>query len=290
MLSTFSLLLSTSFMSAQVVLEVVTKTIERSFPYTNTGNIAIIGENASIKIIGSQGNEVKLTLKLISKNRHKEIAVEELNNIKYIAEKKGENIYLRNYFLERKEQASPGSILKVEYELSIPMKANVEINNNLGNVGIKNIDGKVSVIVRYGNVNLSNIKGGLFIDLSLGDATISQAGGTNNIKAEHSDIGMEDISGKCTFKLKSSDLSFKLNNTVEQVDVEARSGDITFLRNGAEEFNYEASSYYGGIRVIEGLKKYLHIDKNKSSLEKKDEKANKIINVKASYGNLIIKE
>lgn len=277
-----------TFIQAQVVLEVAAKTIEKMFAYNNAGTISIISENASIKINSWEKNEIKLILKLIAKHRIKTIAIEELNNIKYVAERKGEDIYLRNYFLERKDHIGPGSILKVEYELTVPKKATITINNNLGNIHIKNITGKITIDAKFGNIDLSGIKANVSIHLSLGDITIMESEGITTIKADHSTINMENISGKCTFKLINSDLFLKSIHKIDVLNVETKNGDVTYFNNDIEAYNYSISAYYGSITVPPVLKKFLIMDGNKSLFEKKNPNISPMVTIKSEYGNTIL--
>jgi hypothetical protein len=275
---------------AQMVLEVATKTIEKTFSYNSPETIVIGGENATIKINSWEKNEVRLTLKLIAKNRVKNIAVEELENIKYIAEKKGGTIYLRNYFLERKSQTGPGGILKVEYELMVPAKANITVNNSLGNVDIKNIEGKLTIDAKFGNVDLTNLKESILLNLSLGDLVINRATGTMNIKADHANVNMENISGKCYLKLMNSDLFFASKYKMDILNIETKNGNVNYLNKHPEDYNYQVTSYYGEIRVPEALKRYLRAEKSRSILEKRNEKNIQSVNIKSEYGNVTITE
>ena len=287
----FTLLLPlfvTHLTRAQATLEVVTKTIEKILPYNATGSILITGENSTIHVDRWEKPEVRIKVRLITKHRIKSVATEELENIKYLVEKKGNDIYLRNYFLSN-EIKSTGCILKVEYELTVPAQCNFIIKNNLGNVDIKNTEGRLTVEAKFGNINLSNVKGAVSINLSVGDIQANQIAGTTVVKANHAHIEMENLFGKYDLKLVNSDLSFKPINRIEQLNVETKNGDVIYMLNNPEGYNYKLSTSYGEIKVPEIFKDKLHIEKNKALFESFTKKnTGSPLNIKSEFGNITL--
>ena len=81
---------------------------------------------------------------------------------------------------------------------------------------------------------------------------------------------MQNISGKCILKLANSDLFFKSGEKMELFNLETKNGDVTYSNKYTEDFNYLVSSYYGEIKTPELFKKYLHVEKGKSTLEREN--------------------
>lgn len=271
---------------AQAILEVAAKTIEKQLSYTSAGTIILNGENATVKIDSWNKNEVKVKLKLITKHRVKTVAISALDNIKYLIEKKGDDIYLRNYFLSQDKSAT-GCILKVEYELTVPEKSNFSIKNNLGNVEVKNTEGKFDIEAKFGNINLSGIKGDIGINLSLGDIQAHQLDGTITIKANNSEINMENLSGKYRFTLVSSDLFFKPGNKIELLNIETKNGDVNLLLNPNDVYNYAFTTAYGEIKVPDIFKTKIINEKNNSSFNYSNNVSSSVF-IRSDFGNITL--
>lgn len=272
---------------AQAMLEVAAKTIEKQLSCNSESTIILNGENATIRIDTWNKDEVKVKLKLITKHRIRTVAVEELDNIKYVIEKKGNTIYLRNYFLSQNKSAT-GCILKVEYELTVPARSNFSIKNNLGDVEVKNTEGKLDIEAKFGDINLSNTKGTIGINLSLGDIQADQVDGTITIQATHSELRMEKLSGKYYLKLVSSDLSFRPANRVELLDIETKNGDVNLFFNPGDNYNYTFNTSYGEIRVPDIFKSKVTKEQNKSSFKYSINHPGPSVFISSDFGNITL--
>jgi DUF4097 and DUF4098 domain-containing protein YvlB len=272
---------------AQVTLEVVTRTIEKILPAAVDATVHIAGENASIRIDSWDKNEVRIRMKLVTKHRIKAVAVAEMENIKYIIEKKGKDLFLRDYFMAS-ENGVTGCILKVEYELTVPFHCNLDINNNLGDIDLKTIEGRVDGLAKFGNISIENFKGDLSIDLSLGDIRMRQIGGTSAILANHSHLDMEEASGRHKLKLINSDLSFHSTKKVELLQVEAKNGNIECSIPNEDEYNYDFSVSFGEIILPDALKSKLKQQPNKMQFIHKDVKNTFSLHIVSEFGNIIL--
>jgi hypothetical protein len=272
---------------AQVTLEVVTRSIEKNLPATADGTVHIGGENASIRIDSWSRNEVRIRMKLITKHRVKIVAVAEMENIKYLLEKRGKDIFLRDYFLAS-ESGVTGCILKVEYELTVPLHCNLSISNNLGDIDLNNIEGRLDVKAKFGNIGIANFKGEISIDLSLGDIRMKQVAGTSTILANHSHVDLEETTGRNKLKLTNSDLSFRSTKKAELLQVDAKNGNIVCSIPNEEEYNCDFSVSYGEIILPDALKARLKKLSNKMQFSSSDPKNSSSLLIISEFGNITL--
>lgn len=284
----FIFFLHLQLVQAQGTLEVVSKTVEKKIPYNSSGTIVIVGENSTVKINSWSKDEVLIKIKLIAKHRTKSIAIAEVDKIIYTAEKLSKDIFLKNSFLEKTEQAA-GVILKVQYELIVPIKSNISIKNNLGNIEIDNIEGNLSIDAKFGNINLNGVSGTATINVSLGDIDATKILGTSKINASHSSINMTNLSGKHTIKLVNGDLLFQPSGKVDLVNIEAKNGNVNLVLSPNDAYNYSFDATYGEIVLPELFKSKINSGKDKSTFLLYNKNIPAFINAKCEFGNITLK-
>ena len=87
------LLCMTAF--SQETLQVVTKSIDKTFDRSQ--NLKIEGEKADIELMVWEGDKIKINIELIAKHPDRKTALKDLEMLKYVADKFGNEVILRNY-------------------------------------------------------------------------------------------------------------------------------------------------------------------------------------------------
>lgn len=282
----FFILIMANTAIAQTTLEVVTKTIEKSIAFKPGENILLLGENATINISTWAKDEVKIKIKLISKNRIKNVAVADQANIKHLIEKKGSTVYLRNYFVVQ-QSGSSGSILKVEYELTVPSKSNCVIKNSLGNITIDGVEGKMDIEEKFGNLNLTNCKGNISVKLNLGDMKADNLSGVISLLGTSANFNIINLSGQNTFDISNGDLFVQPLASISTLNVKAKNGEVTCSSKSITEFGYDFSSSYGEVKTPEFFKTKVKSEKTKTTFVYLEGISKKpILKIKVEFGNI----
>jgi DUF4097 and DUF4098 domain-containing protein YvlB len=186
------------------------------------------------------------------------------------------------------ENGVTGCILKVEYEITVPLLCNITINNNLGDIDLKNVEGRIDLLAKFGNISVSNIKGSLSIDLALGDIRIRELAGTSIILANHSHVEMDEVSGRHKLKLINSDLSFRSPKKTEFLQVEAKNGNVLCSIPNTEEYNYDFSASYGEIVLPDAFKSKLKQQPDKMLFFSKDAKNTADLHIVSEFGTITL--
>ncbi len=116
----------------------------------------------------------------------------------------------------------------VNLRLDVPKETSLLINNSLGDIAIKGIEGKATTIhSSLGDVRINNVSTGLEVTLESGDLTIKNSKGAINSSVALGEITIEHFDGNINSEASSGDLNVS--------DIE---GNITAKNSlGVQQFN-----------------------------------------------------
>src|SRR4051794_33799532 len=92
---------------AQGVLQVATKTIEKTIKTPTIHTLHINAEKADIELIAWDKQEISVVLELSSRHPDKAIATEDLGKSQYLADRNGRDYFLRNYIQLKEGESKP---------------------------------------------------------------------------------------------------------------------------------------------------------------------------------------
>ncbi len=213
--------------SAQVSLQVVTKTIERSFEYDRGDYVMLKGNKSNIEVVGWDVPTVKVEIKLTSKARTKAIAEKELEFQRYILEKRKEEIGITNYYSYPYKDYKLESILLASYKIWVPKAAVLQITNEYGNITMKDLQGTYVLDNRFGNLTLENVSGKGTYNSYFGDCHISNLSGEQELIFSKTKTIISGLSGSAEIKSNLGDLSIIGISTLLQLNVEAVKADVS---------------------------------------------------------------
>jgi DUF4097 and DUF4098 domain-containing protein YvlB len=127
----------------------------------------------------------------------------------------------------------------VRIEITVPRQFTVKAELKNGDVGIKDIDGNMTIATANGDIELIQIKGAMDLSTANGDISIKNSNGDAHIATAHGDISAA-TSGNINATTGSGDVS--LNSKNGKVEIETGSGDVSL--------NLEGENH--GIRVKTG--------------------------------------
>ncbi len=282
---------------AQTKVRVVSRTIEKTFKYKENDIIKINADKANIKISGWDKNTVYVKLKIIAKNPDLRIAKKELSYMKYSLSKSGKMIDLTNNITLKRGVKSVNSYLKFEYEIKVPEKSAVIVNNYYGNVNINDLTGILKVFIEYGKLDLKNLKGILNANIQVGDITANNINLKAKINASHSEINMNNISGEYTFETNFGLINISPVQMLKKLNISSSKTQITFNNKDCMKYNFELSNLYGDIIIsnkcminnISGIKEdNTKTDNSKKVFIYKNSDTAPLIQIRAKYANINI--
>jgi hypothetical protein len=287
-----SLLFAAGSAGSQTMLQVVTKTIEKTIPYKNGHEVNIEGEKAEIGVLTWEKNEVRVLLELVAKNESRKVAEEDLDRMNYSTEQHGNMIYFRNYIEKSKDGKLPSSDLKAIYTITLPADCPVYLKNNFGLTYVSDLSNALRINSEFSKINLENLRGKIGISSRFGDIIGQRIDGEVTMTTRRSDITLHEISGNWNINAEYGILKFFTNPSPEllSLNINAAKSDVYFFDPEPKSYGYSLTAHYGTITVPRDLKfNYLENSDmlKKAIFSSKIGKSN--ISIKISFGDIVIR-
>ncbi|PSR53433.1 hypothetical protein AHMF7605_07785 [Adhaeribacter arboris] len=273
---------------AQSKVQVVTKTVEQSFPYKAGEIIFIQGEKASIQVMGWTSQEVKVVLRLVAKAPTTEVAREALEYQRYILEKKRDAVQVKNYFAVPGGKFPIKALLLAEYEIWVPRESSLKIKNQYGNTTISNKNGETEVDTRYGNITLDQVKGNNIFKNYFGDFTAKNLGGQIRAQFNHTKTSIQGLSGKAEFNTTLGDMSLGDLTGIQSLKIDASKSDISLAATNAQANQYYFTTEFGNITVPESFRTPIKRKPNESATWQYGAAHLPAIHVKTTFGKITL--
>lgn len=236
---------------AQETAKIITHRVEKTLEYDGKGVIVINAERGSINIQSWKRNEVSVILKLTVKNTDINMAKKELGYIKYNLIKSRNNVFLNNSILLPNSSGEDeiSSIIKAEYEVYVPEKIHLQVNNTFGKVSIKNVGGKIIGDLHYCDLSLQNYNGYLNVNIAIGDFNCLQSFLTGEIKTKHSNIAMNDIKGILTMTADYGSLKLSYGEKPAELAITSNATEITIDNLNCHALNIQLNGTYCPLKI-----------------------------------------
>jgi Putative adhesin len=271
--------------TAQTTLQVVTKSIEKTFSGSSVLNIE--AEKADIEILTWEKSEIKVTIDLIAKHPDRKTASSDLEMLKYVADKTSREVFLRNYLVIQNEKAKPSSNLKVRYSVRIPEGMKVMIQNSFGKIYMKGSTKNLLIKADFCNIELEDLNGNIKLETHYGEIISKSFNGVAVIKSERSDLSFSNLGGKNTINAQYGKLRIESIEGLKALSIYAEKADIIFEKAPLKSFNFDVTSRFGKVNLPPNFS-WTQNDKIESSAILNITLSSKII-INNSFGSITIK-
>ena len=147
-----------------VAQEKVHKTIEKSFPFTNSGAFQIENKYGTVRLKGWDQNKLLVKIEVTVNHRKKENAEDLLGRIS--PKIKASNSYISivseisnkntGWLADLLNRANPIDFdrghVQIDYEVYLPKKAELKVTNRFGDVIIENWTGTLNALIEHGDL------------------------------------------------------------------------------------------------------------------------------------------
>lgn len=280
----WSVLLFTA-VSAQEKINVVTRTVYKSFVISSKGELNIKAEKATIIIKPSKDNNIHLKLQIISKNPSRKIAEEDLKYCDYKIENRGEMFLVSNFFNFKNDYKDISSNLSARYEIELPEKSNLIVSNIYGDIYLSGISGNVNVKSNFGQIYLSSISGSLQIQSSFTDISGEKINSLYVLKTENGEIKLAQLNE--IGNIRSHFGSIQLSQVNSSVTINADMAQVNIELSDLDRYSFKLLAQKDKIFVPFDLKKSITFSKENSILNYVKGKV--IINVTTNYSSINLK-
>jgi hypothetical protein len=277
---------------AQTTLQVVTKRIDKDFPYKEGYEVNIEGDRAEVYIESWNQSTIRVHLELVSKNVNREQAEQDLERMQYGATKEKNKIYLRNYFTSPDGADKPESQLKAVYRIYLPEKCPVYLKNNYGLANISNLINKLRINSRFSRIGLENIQGTMDINTQFGDLFGQNLNGEVNVVSRRSDITLKNMKGRYDINAQYGLLRlYAANEGLLGLDLHADKSQVFLYNTKLTSYSYDLTVQNGRIDYPNELK-FKILDQKDPNIRKVTFRPNKEyypnMTISITFGDLTI--
>ena len=285
----FSVLMFSVFgMQAQTVLGVVSKKIEKEFPFKNGQTVLIEGERAEIKVETWEKKTISVELTLIAKHPQRATAEKDLESFDFSFEDRGDKVVLRNYFAGKTKADSELSAI---YSVKVPTECPVQMSNYFGKTDVQDLSNSFEIDSKFGPIAMTNLSGIIDVSSRFGDIFGDFLSGKVKIESHRSNITLKHLEGSFDINSKYGIIKIFADNKIIDLNVEAEKSDVYLFNPDPSELGYDLLAHFGDITVPEDLKI--------NFVEKSDKMSHAVrapgtqypgVFVKISYGDIIVKK
>ena len=245
-------LIQCSVIFGQATLQVATKNIEKTLPYKAGYELNIEGEKADVVVQAGNGNVVKVSVEITSKNPDMTIAKQDLEQVVFDAEVQGKRVLLRNFIKPYQNGKKPESSIKTKYLIIVPSDCAVQLKNSFGKTNVSNLYNFLQMYTEFSQVGLNNIRGKIRIDSKFGDINAKNIDGDVKINARRSNITMSDLKG--TYNITMSYGKANINANLEPISL-AVTGDNAdvYFNPYKKPYAYDLNTKSGTIDLPQNL-------------------------------------
>ena len=256
----FLALFAGNCLSAQVLLQTVTKRIEKSFPYKEGYEVNIEGEKAEVYVESWDRQEIAVLVEITAKNPEKAVAERDLAAMQYDLTKVKAKIYLRNYLSGDEKDPKPESLFDVVYTVKLPEACPVYIKNYFGETEVKNLVNRLRINSEFSKITLNNIRGVVGLDTRFGDLFGDYLDGQVNIFSRRSDLFLNHIRGSFDINAQYGAVRLFAEDDFLRLNVSADHSDVFFYHPNPQLLTYSLSSNQGKINTPSLLNAVMEAD------------------------------
>jgi len=191
----------------------------------------INNEDGNITILGSDTDECQVesefTIKAPTEDAAQELSKEV--SLEMTPTSKGLSIKL-----DHPKNTPQNHSYSANLQIKVPVKTNVTLHNEDGNITIKNLDGQIKVYIEDGNIKCENVSADVELKHEDGNIDIIKSSLTNcKINKEDGNIVCENVSGNIDFKLEDGNVTITYADDMsEKSSVSVHGEDGTVEING----------------------------------------------------------
>ncbi len=275
--------------TAQVKVQVVTRTINKSTQWNPNMSLQITGERAEIYCTTHSQNTIDFKIEIIAENVDKRIAESDLRKMKWIDKVSGKTIYLRNYVEIARGETRPQSDLKVIYTIVIPKTCNINIVNYFGRIYVSNTHSTLSIKSKFCPINLKNITGTVNVNSYLGDISADNIDGTVKLITNQSDIDINGISGSLSIQSNLASIDIGGMSHPDKTSIRATKSKLMLETGDFAKFSFNLKLANATINKPNAMKlNFLKKNNAKIQAQFNAETTYPLINIELNTGILTI--
>jgi len=204
----------------------VSKTIHKSFEFTNAGKLKLKNKYGNIIINGWNQNEIQITIDILVTKKEKADAKDLLERIQPLItssdnfikvfsniEEKSSSFFSRILDRTNPFDFDKGNI-QINYTINLPTNSEIEITNKFGDIIINEWNGKLKTVLEHGDIWINNDLTNAIIKMKFGNLRAKSII-YSNIELKNSELDLETSKD---LKIKSSGSTIHMN-TISNLEI-----------------------------------------------------------------------
>ncbi len=236
-------------LSAQEKIQVVTKTINRSFSVGQGESLKVQGEKSEIRIKQWNRPEIKLVLQLIAKHPSRQVAEEDLSALRYHINDDAPEKIIKNFFRITEGASQVSSNLQARYELWVPVGCPLAIQNRYGNIYLSGLETDLDIVASLGEVHLNHIKGSLTLQVDYGDVIGNEVDGTVSGTIKKTNLTLNRLSGSLSLESSYGEIYVSARNRLQKMIIDASRTEVTFAAPNLTDYYYRLATSFNKINT-----------------------------------------
>lgn len=213
------------------------------------GRIYLANISGDIKVLTWNKNEVFIDALKISRAASMEKAKANAALVKIEVNRTNGRLEIRTRYPEGRN-VFKDSHVSVNYVLTVPASAEVEVKNVSGDVRAEKLGGRAKLETVSGDVTAVNMAGGgAFVTVS-GDIDLSDIRGDMKAKTVSGDIEVTKVEGSVAAKTVSGDVKLRGLAASKTVEANVLSGDVLFEGTLNPDGTYAFESHSGNVTLV----------------------------------------
>jgi hypothetical protein len=229
---------------------------------------------------------VWVKIKIAFKNQDPDIARKELEYSRFNFMKTVSGINISNYFSLPSETKKIQSIVNVDYQIYLPEKVTLVINNEYGSCSINNLNAFLNLNNKYGDIVLNTVKGHIRVFATLCDIQMNDFFGNFELFASNSNLTLKNINGSVTVNNKVGTMIFEPGEELDYLKVTSSYSEIDILIKDIYWFNYELTAKNSAIELGTNFQQFPFQLKLKEKVVYRSKDTNRMIEILTSYNSI----
>ena len=272
---------------AQDVLQVATKTLEKTIGAPAIRTLHINAEKADIELVAWDKSEISIVLKLSSRHSDRTIATTDLAKFLYIADRSGKDYFLRNYILLKEGEAKPTSNLKAHYVIYLPPSCAIDLKNTFGTISMKGLTNNLQLKADFCTTSISDLQGKGFLQTTFGELKGNDVSGSFSFSSDHTNLRLERIGGAIKMDAVYGNVEIYPSPGLTSLAIQSKKTVVTLLAKNWQQFNYTINGAYTVMKLPNGFKWKRNTTDFKDAFFSKNQLTN--VHINTEFGNLTIK-
>ncbi len=216
--------------TAQTTLQVVTKTIEKTYSSVEIEALGLQAERADVEVMVWSRPEIKIMVELTAKHPDRVIAAADLENLKYGIEQVGKTLYCRNYLMVSKGATKPQANLKVRFVVLMPAACTLNVNNSFGKIQIKGLTKETILNADFCSTDLLNMAGKITVNTHFGELRLTDIDGNIKLTTDHSETWLKQVRGQCDIKAQSGSIEINTDKAALKLNLKTNKTEVRYAQ------------------------------------------------------------